>query len=549
MKKYLFIALAALGFVACAEKGEENVPVQNGELEQSYVSITLASDDMGTRAKDELPDSNDDFDLGTEAERKVHSAHVFFFKDGIAFPVKFEDGTTTNAGTLNYISVNLGATTGSSDPINVSDIKNAVLVIQKYKGEYPNQMMVVLNWTPKNEPYSLSALQSEIASSVQETTGFVMSNSVYCNFNKQVVDAVAITENNIGKTEDEALDNPVTIYVERVAAKIAFSATNDGKFDTGETITVKNALDPDNGATETKVYAQIKGFELFNYYTDSYLVKRINKDWGGTQFGFTYWNHPEYFRSYWAISETKAFVNNTFKWNTDFAQVNEADLNKWVYCGENTNRDAANRSKVIVKAQLVDENDQPVEVANWYGNDYITEDKLKDVVANTLNHKYYSSTDGSHFVGITPDDLKCVRTEPGDDAADSYYVYFQLSTPGALKTWYKYEAGAYTPIEDDALDAELKNVEKALLYKNGRTYYWLDIKHFGAKDSDTEFGVVRNHLYKVNITGVKGFGTPVYDPTEDFIVPDKPEDIETYVSAQINILSWRVVADDYVLGE
>ena len=49
-------------------------------------------------------------------------------------------------------------------------------------------------------------------------------------------------------------------------------------------------------------------------------------------------------------------------------------------------------------------------------------------------------------------------------------------------------------------------------------------------------------------TDIKGFGTPVYDPTSDFIVPDKPEDIVTYVSAQINILSWRVVADDYELN-
>jgi hypothetical protein len=77
------------------------------------------------------------------------------------------------------------------------------------------------------------------------------------------------------------------------------------------------------------------------------------------------------------------------------------------------------------------------------------------------------------------------------------------------------------------------------------TYYCLDIKHLGKEGSVTEYGIVRNHAYKVNITGIKGYGTPIYDPAQDFIVPDKPEDIETYVSAQINILSWRVVANDY----
>ena len=47
MIKYLFLAVAALGFAACAEK-DVNGPVQNGELEQSYVAITLAADGMTT---------------------------------------------------------------------------------------------------------------------------------------------------------------------------------------------------------------------------------------------------------------------------------------------------------------------------------------------------------------------------------------------------------------------------------------------------------------------------------------------------------------------
>ena len=53
MKKYLFLAFAALGFAACAEKDiENNVPEQNGEMAQSYVAITLAADNMSTKADD-----------------------------------------------------------------------------------------------------------------------------------------------------------------------------------------------------------------------------------------------------------------------------------------------------------------------------------------------------------------------------------------------------------------------------------------------------------------------------------------------------------------
>jgi hypothetical protein len=79
------------------------------------------------------------------------------------------------------------------------------------------------------------------------------------------------------------------------------------------------------------------------------------------------------------------------------------------------------------------------------------------------------------------------------------------------------------------------------------TYYWTDIKHLGAQGKTAEYGVVRNHVYKVNITDITVYGTPVYDGTSDFINLEKPEDITTYVSAQINILSWRLVEHNYEL--
>jgi hypothetical protein len=52
----------------------------------------------------------------------------------------------------------------------------------------------------------------------------------------------------------------------------------------------------------------------------------------------------------------------------------------------------------------------------------------------------------------------------------------------------------------------------------------------------------------VNITDIEGFGTPVYDGVTDFIKPEKPDPITSYVSAQINILSWRVVENNYELN-
>ena len=119
MKKLLFFAVAALGFAACAEKDFGNGPVHSGELEQSYVAITLAAGDMTTKADD------GSYDKGLDAERAVNSAYVFFFKDGAAFPVSFDasTSTTTNTGGCNYLPI---AHDGNGENMNnVSDVKDA----------------------------------------------------------------------------------------------------------------------------------------------------------------------------------------------------------------------------------------------------------------------------------------------------------------------------------------------------------------------------------------------------------------------------------------
>ena len=521
MRKYLFLAVAALGFAACAEKGLNDGPAQNGELEQSYVAITLAADDMTTKAAD------GQYEAGLPEERAVKSAYVFFFKDGAAFPVTLEGDISVNAGLQNYLQVNLS--TIGADMKNVSDIKDAVLVLQNYKGEYPNQVVAVLNWIPEQKLYELKDLQSEIATWKGYNNGFVMSNAVYADKAKETVDAVDLTIANIAKTAEEAKANPVTIHVERVAAKVAFSANNSGRFLVGE-------------VDGKEIYAQIKGFQLYNDYQTSYLIKRITPTWD--DLGFI-WNDPSWFRSYWATSLDTAFPENNFNWNDNYTE-----LNTFVYCGENTRAWTENadvRTKVIVKAVLVNK-DGTVrqEVVNWYGKDYLGEDNLLKVVANTLKNTYFSSADeGTTFTGLTPDDIKCVGRGASDENA--YEVYFKLSDAGEAKRWYKYADNNYGVIANAALNTELEAVQPALVYNDGMTYYWTDIKHLGNTGTTAEYGVVRNHVYNVNIKGITGFGTPVYDPTTDFIVPDKPADIKTYVAAQINILSWRVVANDYEL--
>ena len=523
MKKYLFLAVAALGLAACAEKGLDNGPVQNGELEQSYMAITLAADDMNTKADHD----KDAYEEGLESERAVNLAYVFFFKDGEPFYVAFDGTTSTNARPNNYVQVQLPAN-GNEMP-NVSDVKEAVLVIQNYQGEYPNQVVAVLNWEPKADEYTLDNLMNVVTNLEETGYGFVMSNAVYADAANQAIYATDLTIANIGKTANEALANPVTIHVERVAAKVVFTAANDGLFSVGKEI------------DGTPVYAKIMGYELFNDYETSRLVKKIDPTWN---VGFN-WNDADWFRSYWAESIDTEFPNNSFAWSTD----NE-EIGTYVYCGENTRPWTVEddvRTKVVVKAQLVMANGEtPIEITNWYGKDYLGEGTLRTVVANTLKNTYfYGNDEDTVFTGLLPEDIKCVARDVNEENA--FEVYFQLSETGDVKTWYKYEGGNYTPIAIDAINTELAAVQPALVYTNGMTYYYTNIQHLGAPASAGQYGVVRNHVYKVNITGVVGYGTPVYNGTTGYVSTEKPDQIETYVAAQINVLSWRIVEQDTIL--
>lgn len=529
MKKYLLLAAAGLALASCAEKGLETKP-SNGELEESYVAISLAAGDMSTKASDGK------YEEGRSEERAVKSAYVLFFKDGKPFHVNFDGTTSTNAGPKNYLKVDLSNADKQDGMDNISDIKNAVLVLQNYKGEYPNQIVALLNWTPTLSEYTLDQIRTNTPLPGDDEKGYMMSNSVYKDAAGQIVDATPLTIDHIYKSSGDALKNPVTINVERVGAKVQL--VNEGAallFDIDRTVTNVDG-------TDVKVYAKILDWDLYNVIDRSYLLKNLSghANWTGEDFGFTNWNDPDWHRSYWATSLGADKLNKTFTWEY-------TTMTPRVYIGENTNawtEQNDTRTKIIVKAQLVEaDGTTPVEVANWYGKDYVTEEVLLGVVASTLNNKYFSSADGQTFTGIEGTDIKCVAREA--NAEKAYEVYFQLKEDG--KTWYKYENGSYVSISDSNLNGELANVQPALVYNDGMTYYYTDIKHLGKEKTTTEYGIVRNHVYNVNITKIDGFGTPVYDKNIDFVTPEKPSDIVTYVAAKINILSWRLVEHNYEL--
>ena len=548
MKKYLFLAIAALGFAACSDSdlngGKD--PIHKGEIEESYIAINLSASDI-TRAEGDPV-----FEDGTEAERKVHHADFFFFDgDGNAFPVTIADGGVTSpgvAGGVNHLTatgLTFSKDSETTDGDDISDSSNAVLLLKTYKGEYPSQIVAVLNWSPDpSTAYSLGELKQAVnlVGSGNAENHFIMSNAVYAQGSTEMY-ATPLTIDNIKNNADAAKASPVTIYVERVAAKVTVNIPAD-KLTNGYDLDKEYV--PASGGPAQKVYAQVLGWDLYRDNTQSYLLKHIDSSWVNSSdfsdpknVGFN-WNDPAWYRSYWATS-LDAPTTDPIYGTSPFA------VGKTAYIGENTTE---NNTKVVIKAKLVNAGGTAVEIAHWNNVEYAGNLALRTAVANTLKNTYYA-LNGTTYTGILPDDLQCVAggSEGAPTGVKANEVYFQLSADGKNKDWYKLVNGEYKNVADniandqkstDAMNAALKSVPSAVLYTNGETFYYVDIKHLGAANSAAEFGIVRNHAYNITINSIKGYGSPVYTGTEFVDYPSTP-DQNTFVSAKINILSWRLV--------
>lgn len=110
----------------------------------------------------------------------------------------------------------------------------------------------------------------------------------------------------------------------------------------------------------------------------------------------------------------------------------------------------------------------------------------------------------------------------------------------------------------DANKALYQQVGMAAYYINGAAYFNIPVLHYGwyrvgnpnaaagatgnidwNKVNVGDFGMVRNHSYKVNVSKIAGLGTGIAG-VDDPIVP--PADTkEQYISYRVNILKWAVV--------
>lgn len=506
--KYFLLGLAALGFAACSEPIDDASQINPiGGGTKGYMAIDLKSSDDVVRAADAT------YEDGTADEQAISCAAFFFFD---------QNGNPFNVNSSgNYVNVAVADNGGTNKP-NIESMTNPVLVVEKYKGQFPSSVVAVVNYVATSNQ-SLSALKGTLKGKGHtDGANFIMTNSVYKDGAGKVVDATPLTIDHFHTTSDKALQNPVTIYVERMTAKVSVVAGNNA-FNTGVKL------------NDQDVYAKICGWDLVSNQTESYFVKTINPSWTDGDLGFT-WNDAPYYRSYWTDKCVDAQVSNAFA----YANLKNTDATI-EYVGEQVNAANTDRTKYIVKAELQKANGDALEIAQWYGTNYAGEENLLKAVVATLQNKFMHKNSDT-YNSIEHTQLQCVA---GMDDAESYEVKFQLATGVETSNWFSFDGSTYTPID---INAELAKLEPAKIWNDGMTYYYADIKHLAKeKGKIGEYGVVRNHSYKVNIVDVKGWGTPVYDPNQNVEEPVKPTDKETYIAAKINVLSWRVVSNNVTL--
>lgn len=394
--------------------------------------------------------------------------------------------------------------------------------------------------------------------------------------------------------------NVVVVYVERLAAKVRVELTADfegaknplvpvaGKEDTYEmklTIAGDPNKDPDGTTTEDEdhigsesVYIHFLGWNLNGTAKKSLLIKNIDQSWADSKFDFGFdWSEAGRHRSYWGMSYNYGNLFGTYTYPTEenpaalatdalnYVKSSERKgMDEAIYCAENTNTSSivsANPSGTLTSAllfaEVTDKSGNPLDLVRYSGLFY-TKDQFVKYVFGNLNRKgslgYYTQTtvevEGQptvKYVQILPADADIHNLGGG-------LVDVQLTLDKNTPLYTKEgdlieEKDGKTAVEQaNAVLAGFDTTNEAIAYMGGLMYYNIPIEHYNntaAADGnvpEAKYGVVRNHVYVLNVTSLSNLGMGIYDPDEE-IVPNNPLDPkELYqVGATIKILSWKVV--------
>lgn len=577
MKKFTMLSsvLASALMLTVASCSSEDVAggdAQNGKGTTSFLAVNLKTvgnaptgNARQTRANSPKGGTYED---GKGKENAIKSVRFYFFNaDGT--PYILNNGNSK----VNYVDKEVAVNKEDQSP-TVEGISETVLVLNGENHVAPASMLTVINpdvnpgLLQNGVPLRWSVMRKElIGTKFSNDTHFMMSNSTYEEAGNDLC-----TTQLTGKTyasQDAAQSHPVNVYVERVNAKVNANVVGSNfETETADVIldgvTMKGnqktkvgdlSLAKEDGTSDKKeIFAYIVGWGLATENGRAELFKQIDtQKFTDEILGIYPWSSADYHRSFWALSvpfggtgeDKNEPLNHPFSEYTN-------KLGEAVYTLPNTPTekiDAAHAyentlTKFVVAARLAykdgDASLKPAEICEYKGQEFLGTDNLKKTYLNEISRFYKKvSREGEpdKYENLTSSDITFTTPATSNTQAKNYEVFAALANPDI--TLYEKKGGEWE-VADKAVVNKMLQEAPAEVRTGGMAYYYTTIKHLGEPDHLGEYGIVRNHSYQISLESIKGFGTPVYDPTK-IIVPTVPSDDKTYLAAKINVLSWRVV--------
>ena len=574
----LFLGLfvcATLG--ACSNDESEIIPNDTPNVftgDKAYVNVRLADAGSLTRA------TEGDFEYGTN-EQSVKNAYFYFYDADGVFVTQGDVWTDGNAST----------TTPAG---NIEFTGNNVVVLKGLdKKSYPKYMVAVLN-RPTGFVYgkTLDEMQTVLADNNTEgiyyptttnnvtTNYFTMSTTSYTDTNRAKYFVTEVKEENFSLepvTDVSAITNAMTVYVERLAAKITLNVSDglsndaNGRYPIKVTVAGEDNTAGSGNIASEDLYVELLGWKLNATAKKSYMVKNLDETWNNTvtgALGFV-WNRPTDFRSHWGKSFNYGFSGypeNAAAISDNSEYLNYVDLKDGLtalktpaYCAENTNTGAivtdnfpSAATSILLKAKICDASGNALDLVRYSGV-LFKQGSFLEYVLNVLKTKgqldvwYEDGTDGGGNIKYTQIGTEYVKLENVGDGKVKVVFTNENNTPLFIGDGSGSTAQTITDLNDNLAAASAD----AIAYNGGLMYYNIPIEHLNNGDvaangtiPEAKYGVVRNHHYVVTIDKLEKIGKGIFDEDEKIVPGDDTDNDAYYVGAKINILSWKIVSQN-----
>ena len=590
MKKiYGFAALcAAMTLASCSNNDEPNVAGgQKVESQKGYLAVTLATPgSTQTRAEDGDQVKGDEISAqGTASESEVNSAYLITFSDGRVNEIVSFTPKPWYDSDEDYID--------KESSQNIVEVEVPTITVGEETKEALEKFITVLNVNPTaldiEKGNSFDDVRKKLRDYSSTTNGIIMSTSAY-NKAKTGTDLVYATDAVYFKDLADAQkpENITKVFVERNVARVDYSFAEGGI----ETIAYEDITVDGEAQGQLKVDGlgkampiTVTGVTIANVADKSYLVKDID--------GILSWEFPnsktafnanviDEYRSHWAdnatidknqpefVSFTNYSYNTIVGTNAGLGDIT-ADFKKQAkYLNENT---SAQPTTVLITAVVGDGSDLYRLIAN--GKYYSTDKNLYTAALGYLEvDQYFKKVevekDGKiqvQYVSLDENDLTVAAAYNTETGLNGYDGYIQFASSLQDNLYKRDESKAnledqFVPyVGEEGLkaankelwDATCKSERDGKELKKYRVYKWSQGKCYYFAEINPTFvgnaGIVRNHIYNLNLNQVAGLGVPVFDPSK-VIIPETPDKVDPkepdnyYVRATINILNWTYYSQD-----